>query len=80
MMSNSGGMDGFGMLFGLFGFLYMVIILFIVVLTIVFLFKAMSYMKRKNAADQEQNELLRQLLSKQTSSSISTSKEDPTSY
>ncbi|MGG1686114.1 hypothetical protein [Pseudalkalibacillus sp. NRS-1564] len=80
MMSNSGGMDGFGMLFELFGFLYMVIILFIVVLTIVFLFKAMSYMKRKNAADQEQNELLRQLLSKQTSSSISTSKEDPTSY
>ncbi|MDO6654984.1 hypothetical protein [Anaerobacillus sp. 1_MG-2023] len=80
MMSNSGGMDGFGMLFGLFGFLYMVIILFIVVLTIVFLFKAMSYMKRKNASDQEQNELLRQLLSKQTSSSISTNKEDPTSY
>ncbi|WLR58646.1 hypothetical protein [Guptibacillus hwajinpoensis] len=80
MMSTSGGMDGFSMLFGFFGLLYMVIILFIVVLTIVFLFKAMSYMKRKNAADQEQNELLRQLLSKQTSSSISTSKEDPTSY
>lgn len=73
-------MEGFGVLFGLFGFLYVAILLFIVVLTVVFLFKAMGYMKRKNAADLEQNELLRQLIAKQTSSSITTSKEDSTSY
>ncbi|MFK3960260.1 hypothetical protein [Guptibacillus hwajinpoensis] len=81
-MSNGGdmGMEGFGVLFGLFGFLYVAILLFIVVLTVVFLFKAMGYMKRKNVADLEQNELLRQLIAKQTSSSITTSKEDPTSY
>ena len=78
-MSNI-GMEGFGVLFGLFGFLYVAILLFIVVLTIVFIFKAMGYMKRKNAADEEQNELLRQLIAKQASSGITTSKEDPTSY
>lgn len=78
-MSNN-GMEGFGVLFGLFGFLYVAILLFIIVLTIVFIFKAMGFMKRKNAADQEQNELLRQLIAKQTSSGITTSKEDPTSY
>ena len=78
-MSES-GMEGFGMLFGLFGFLYVAILLFIIVLTIVFIFKAMGFMKRKNASDQEQNELLRQLVTKQTSSGITTSKEDPPSY
>ncbi|MCA0992348.1 hypothetical protein [Pseudalkalibacillus hwajinpoensis] len=78
-MSES-GMEGFGVLFGLFGFLYVAILLFIIVLTIVFIFKAMSFMKQKNASDQEQNELLRQLVAKQSSSGITMSKDDPTSY
>ncbi|WP_270180656.1 hypothetical protein [Alkalihalobacillus sp. CinArs1] len=65
MNQNQGMMEGMGILFGLFGFLYMAIILFIVILTIVFIFKAMGFMKRKTASDQEQNELLRQLVSKQ---------------
>ena len=67
--------DGVGVFFGLFGVLYFAIILFITVVTIVFLFKAMGYMKRKNTSDQEHNELLRQLIAKQTTSSI-THKED----
>ena len=78
-MSES-GMEGFGVLFGLFGFLYVAILLFIIVLTIVFIFKTMSFMKRKNASDQEQNELLRQLVAKQSSSGITMNKDDPTSY
>ncbi|TKD72576.1 hypothetical protein [Pseudalkalibacillus hwajinpoensis] len=80
MSNNQGmGMDGFGMMFGLFGILYFAIALFVVVLTIVFMFKAMGYMKRKNAADQEQNELLRQLVSSNTASRM-TKNDDPTSY
>ncbi|WP_394175883.1 hypothetical protein [Guptibacillus hwajinpoensis] len=79
MMSNNQGMgmDGVGMMFSLFGILYFAIALFIIVLTIVFIFKAMGFMKRKNAADQEQNELLRQLVSSNTSSR--TKNDDPTS-
>lgn len=79
MSTNQGmGMDGLGMMFGIFGFLYFAIALFVVVLTIVFMFKAMGYMKRKNAADQDQNELLRQLISSNTSSKM-TKKDDFTS-
>ncbi|MBN8209722.1 hypothetical protein JI666_13270 [Bacillus sp. NTK071] len=80
MSTNQGmGMDGFGMMFSLFGILYFAIALFIIVLTIVFMFKAMGYMKRKNAADQEQNELLRQLISSNTSSKM-TKEDDSTPY
>ncbi|WP_377891161.1 hypothetical protein [Alkalihalobacillus sp. R86527] len=68
MEQNQGMMEGMGILFGLFGFLYMAIMLFIVILSIVFIFKTMGFMKRKTASDQEQNELLRQLVSKQTKS------------
>lgn len=78
MQENPGMMDGMGMMFGLFGFLYMAIMLFIVILTIVFIFKAMGFMKRKNASDKEQNELLRQLVSKQATKT--TTNDDSTSY
>ncbi|MGA9289284.1 MAG: hypothetical protein WBV93_13170 [Anaerobacillus sp.] len=71
--------DGLGVFFGLFGVLYFAIILFITVVTVVFLFKAMGYMKRKNASDQKHNELLRQLITKQTTSN-DIHKEDDSSY
>ncbi|TLS36970.1 hypothetical protein [Pseudalkalibacillus caeni] len=46
------GMDIFGMMFGFLGIIYMLIMLFIVVLTIVFIFKAMSFMKKKTENDE----------------------------
>ncbi|HEX6922995.1 MAG TPA: hypothetical protein VF149_04160 [Bacillales bacterium] len=55
-------MNGFSIFFGLFGILYILVALFIVVLTIVFLFKAISFMTRKNQLDQERNETLKELL------------------
>lgn len=57
-MSSDFGMAAFG----LFGLLYIVFILFIVVLTIVFIFKAMSFMKKKTLLDEELNKNLKRLL------------------
>ncbi|MBA4536906.1 hypothetical protein H1Z61_07060 [Bacillus aquiflavi] len=42
----------FGLFFGLFGFIYIIALVFIVVLTIVFMFKGMSYMKKKTQNDE----------------------------
>jgi uncharacterized membrane protein len=44
-------MEAFGMLFGLFGILYLLVALFILILTVVFIFKAMGFMKKKTAND-----------------------------
>jgi uncharacterized membrane protein len=41
----------FGLLFGLFGIIYMAILLFIVILSIVFIFKVMTFMKNKTEND-----------------------------
>ncbi|KSU63276.1 hypothetical protein AS034_03215 [[Bacillus] enclensis] len=50
-MDQGMGMEGIGVFFGLFSILYIGIALFITVLTIVFIFKAMSFMKHKTEND-----------------------------
>jgi uncharacterized membrane protein len=50
-MDQSMGMEGIGVFFGLFSILYIGIALFITVLMIVFIFKAMSFMKHKTEND-----------------------------
>jgi uncharacterized membrane protein len=46
-------MDGLGVFFGLFSILYLGFALFITVLMIVFIFKAMSFMKHKTESDRK---------------------------
>ncbi|XXM71607.1 hypothetical protein ACQ0QQ_18295 [Lysinibacillus sphaericus] len=50
-MDQGMGMEGIGVFFGLFSILYIGIALFITVLTIVFIFKTMSFMKHKTEND-----------------------------
>jgi uncharacterized membrane protein len=52
-METGMGMEGIGIFFGLFSILYLGIALFIIVLTIVFIFKAMSFMKHKTESDRK---------------------------
>ncbi|MCA1054437.1 hypothetical protein LCM10_05520 [Rossellomorea aquimaris] len=52
-MEQEMGMEGLGIFFGLFGVLYIGVALFVVVLTIVFIFKAMSFMKHKTESDRK---------------------------
>jgi uncharacterized membrane protein len=52
-MEQGMGMEGIGVFFGLFSILYIGIALFITVLTIVFIFKAMSFMKHKTESDRK---------------------------
>ncbi|QKY69107.1 hypothetical protein [Lentibacillus sp. CBA3610] len=62
MDAGTGG-DVAGALFGLlFIGLYGLVVIFILVLSIVFIFKAMGFMKRKNEMDRELNENVRQLV------------------
>lgn len=51
-----------GAFFGIFGFLYFLFILFITVLVIVFIFKAMGFMKRKNEQDRQVHATLEKIL------------------
>jgi uncharacterized membrane protein len=52
-MEQGMAMEGIGVFFGLFSILYIGIALFITVLTIVFIFKAMSFMKHKTESDRK---------------------------
>ncbi|HEU5141351.1 MAG TPA: hypothetical protein VFT51_15360 [Bacillales bacterium] len=54
-------MSGFAMLSSLFALLYVLVGLFIVILMIVFIFKAMSFMNQKTRADQERNQTLKEI-------------------
>lgn len=54
-MRPSGPLDAIGALMGIFGLLSFIVTIFIVVLTIIFLFKAMGFMKRKLEADRLRN-------------------------
>ncbi|WP_026679086.1 hypothetical protein [Fictibacillus gelatini] len=51
-----------GLFFGFIGIVYILVLLFMVVLTIVFIFKAMSFMKRKNESDQILNQNVQRLI------------------
>lgn len=65
MMHYDSGIGGMDMIaFGLFGILYIGFILFMIVLVIVFLFKAMAFMKKKNLQDERLNANIEQLLEK----------------
>ncbi|MEG9298946.1 hypothetical protein V6B33_21040 [Mangrovibacillus sp. Mu-81] len=52
-METGVAMDGLGVFFGLFSILYLGFALFITVLMIVFIFKAMSFMKHKTESDRK---------------------------
>ncbi|MCK6255708.1 hypothetical protein LCY76_03605 [Fictibacillus sp. KIGAM418] len=70
MMQSNDPFDALGVFFGLFGVLYVLVALFMVVLTIVFIFKAMGFMKRKNEADRLTNEKLERLIHLQSKREI----------
>jgi uncharacterized membrane protein len=54
-------MDGLGVFFGLFSILYVGFALFITVLMIVFIFKAMSFMKHKTESDRKLIQVIERL-------------------
>ncbi|PWA09029.1 hypothetical protein DCC39_13760 [Pueribacillus theae] len=58
------GLDMMGAAFGMFGLLYFAFILFMTVLMIVFIFKAMGFMKKKNLEDERLNANIERLLEK----------------
>ncbi|UZJ78359.1 hypothetical protein [Fictibacillus sp. KU28468] len=68
-MSND-PFNAVGMFFGLFGVLYVLVALFMIVLTIVFIFKTMGFMKQKNEADRLTNENLERLIQLQSQREI----------
>ncbi|WHY73112.1 hypothetical protein [Fictibacillus enclensis] len=70
-MQPSGPLDAIGALMGIFGLLSFIVTIFIVVLTIIFLFKAMGFMKRKLEADRLRNEQLERLIQLQSNHEIS---------
>ncbi|HET7578489.1 MAG TPA: hypothetical protein VFK33_04335 [Bacillales bacterium] len=55
-------MHVFPAFFGILSLLYILVALFIVVLTIVFLFKAITFMNRKNEDDRRRNQILEDIL------------------
>ncbi|MDN4526895.1 hypothetical protein [Fictibacillus fluitans] len=62
----NGPLDAIGALMGIFSLLSFIVMIFIIVLTIIFLFKAMGFMKRKLEADRLRNEKLERLIELQS--------------
>jgi uncharacterized membrane protein len=57
---------GMGVFFGLFGLLYFAVALFLIVLSVVFMFKAMSFMKNKTENDRRLLQAIERLDNKNT--------------